>query len=46
MNQDCWQEYEYHVWEDMVRISNPDDIIFEGSWKEFENFCFSPVEAE
>lgn len=46
LGQDCWQEYEYHVWEDVVRIGNPDGIIFQGSWKEFEAFCFSPVEAE
>lgn len=43
--QDAWQEYEYHVWEDKVRIDNPDDIIFEGSWEEFEQFCLNPVEA-
>lgn len=46
LNQDCWQEYEYHVWEDMVRIDNPDDIIFEGTWNQFKVFCFNLVETE
>lgn len=42
LNQNSWQEYEYHIWEDKVRISNPDDIIFEGNWSEFQLFCLSP----
>jgi hypothetical protein len=47
MNQDCWQEYEYHVYESRVVITEPNQtgIIFDGTWKEFENFC-SPDKDE
>jgi hypothetical protein len=46
LNQDCWQEYDYHVWEDTVRVTDTENIIFEGSWLAFEEFCFSPAEVE
>lgn len=46
LGQDCWQEYEYHVWEDVVRITDTQNTLFEGSWKEFEAFCRQPVEVE
>ena len=46
LKQDCWQEYEYHVWEDTVRVTDTEEILFEGSWEEFEAFCFQPTEAE
>ena len=35
MNQDCWQEYEYHVYENKVVVKNPTEVIFSGSWNEF-----------
>ena len=35
MNQDCWQEYEYHVYENKVVVKNPTKVIFSGSWNEF-----------
>ena len=35
MNQDCWQDYEYHVYENKVVVKNPTEVIFEGSWNEF-----------
>ena len=35
MNQDCWQEYEYHVYEKHVVVKNPTEVIFSGSWNEF-----------
>ena len=35
MNQDCWQEYEYHVYENKVVVKDPTEVIFEGSWNEF-----------
>jgi hypothetical protein len=37
---DCWQEYEYHVYEDSVVVKNPDEVIFDGSWEEFRHFCY------
>lgn len=45
-NQDSWQDYEYHVFEDAVVVKNPSDIIFAGSWEDFEQFCLSPNELE
>ena len=35
LNQDCWQDYEYHVYENKVVVKNPDEVIFSGSWNEF-----------
>ena len=35
---DCWQDYEYHVYEDKVVVKNPTEVIFSGSWKEFLSF--------
>jgi len=52
----CGQEYEYHIYEDHVRViengvrvienswDNPDRTIFDGSWAEFLDFC-SDAEA-
>ena len=37
---DCWQDYEYHVYEDSVVVKNPTEVIFEGSWDEFHSFCY------
>ena len=34
-NQDCWQEYEYHVYEKHVVVKNPNEVIFDGYWSEF-----------
>jgi hypothetical protein len=34
-NQECWQDYEYHVYENKVVIKNPGEVIFSGSWNEF-----------
>ena len=39
LGQDCWQEYEYHVFENKVVVQNPTEVIFSGSWKEFSEFC-------
>ena len=36
---DCWQDYEYHVYEDKVVVKNPTEVIFEGAWNEFKEFC-------
>jgi len=35
LNQDAFQDYEYHVYENKVVVKNPDEVIFEGSWNEF-----------
>lgn len=40
LNQDCWQDYEYHVYEDKVVVKNPTEVIFEGSWDNFHSFCY------
>jgi hypothetical protein len=37
---DCWQEYEYHVYEDKVVVKNPTEVIFSGTWDEFHSFCY------
>ena len=36
---DCWQDYEYHVYENKVVVKNPSEVIFEGSWDNFRTFC-------
>lgn len=36
---DCWQDYEYHVYEDKVVVKNPTEVIFEGTWNRFKAFC-------
>ena len=41
---DCWQEYEYHVYEDTVVVKSIDDreqVIFNGTWQAFKEFCCS-----
>lgn len=43
---DCWQDYEYHVYEDKVVVKDPTAVIFEGTWEEFAQFCLDPVSAE
>ena len=42
-NQDCWQEYEYHVYENKVVVKDPTEVIFEGSYEEFMSFCYDDV---
>lgn len=36
---DCWQDYEYHVFENKVVVKNPTEVIFEGTWTDFLEFC-------
>ena len=43
---DCWQDYEYHVYEDKVVVKDPTAVIFEGTWEEFAQFCLDPISAE
>lgn len=35
LGQNCWQDYEYHVYENKVVVKNPTEVIFSGSWNEF-----------
>jgi hypothetical protein len=42
---DCWQEYEYHVYENSVVVKNPDEVIFDGTWDEFHTFCYDKQTA-
>jgi hypothetical protein len=42
---DCFQDYEYHVYEDKVIVKDPTAAIFEGTWEEFAQFCLDPVSA-
>ena len=37
---DCWQEYEYHVYEDKVVVKDPTEVIFSGTWDKFHGFCY------
>jgi len=39
----CWQDYEYHVYEDTVVVKNPDQVIFNGTWQDFRKFCYDKV---
>ena len=41
--QACWQEYEYHVYDGIVIVKNPTEVIFEGSYEEFMSFCYDKV---
>jgi len=43
---DCWQEYEYHVYDNKVIVKNPDEVIFEGTWDEFHSFCYEEETSE
>ncbi len=36
---DCGQEYEYHVYENKVVVKNPTEVIFSGTWRQFNEFC-------
>jgi hypothetical protein len=49
LGRDDGQEYEYHITDKMVTVilngwSEPDEIIFEGSYEEFFDFCLEKVE--
>jgi hypothetical protein len=43
LDQDSWQEYEYHVFEDKVIVysgcNKENNILFNGSWTDFAEFC-------
>ena len=37
---DCWQDYEYHIYEDKVVVKNPNEVIYSGDWEGFQAFCY------
>jgi hypothetical protein len=39
LEQDCGQEYEYHVFRDMVKVLAYDKLVFEGTWTELFQKC-------
>lgn len=39
-DKDCWQDYEYHVYENRVRVNTWDETIFDGTWLEFNEWAF------
>ena len=43
---DCGQDYEYHVYENNVIVKDPTEVIFEGTWKQFAQFCLDPISVE
>ena len=43
---ECWQDYEYHVYENKVVVKNPSEVIFEGTWNEFHSFCYDGEDEE
>jgi hypothetical protein len=40
-NQDCGQEYEYHVHQDKIVVKDPDNTLFEGTWEEFQEYVIN-----
>jgi len=36
---ECWQDYEYHVYENRVVIKNPNTVIFSDTYEQFSTFC-------
>ena len=47
LGEDHWQDYEYHVWPNLVRVFNGYDVkIFEGTWSEFQAWCNSDDDEE
>ena len=54
VGRDHWQDYEYHVYETKVIVkscatvydSGHYQVIFEGTWQEFAQFCLDPISAE
>jgi len=42
---DCHQDYEYHVYQNRVIVKDPCEVIFDGSWEEFYDFCYDEETA-
>ena len=45
LNQDCGQDYEYHVWNDKVKITCHGDVEFYGTWQELVTYCAEDAHA-
>ena len=51
---DYSQDYEYHVYDDKVIVQNcntvydsgHNQVIFDGTWEDFAQFCLDPISAE
>ena len=41
LDQDCWQDYEYHVYNGYVKVTKnrQESLLFHGTWEEFTEFC-------
>ena len=39
LNQNCSQDYEYHIFEGRIVVKDPTNVIFDGDYDEFVNFC-------
>jgi hypothetical protein len=54
LSRDYGQDYEYHVYDDKVVVQNCNtvydsghkQVIFDGTWEEFGQFCLDPISAE
>lgn len=38
-DQYCGQDYEYHVYDNLVVVKNPGEVIFSGTWDALHDFC-------
>ena len=45
LNQDSGQEYEYHIFQDNIVVKDPVDVIFDGSWEEFQEEIINVLET-
>ena len=40
LGHDCWQEYEYHIRPNSVKVTTGDGYsLFNGTWEDFLDFC-------
>ena len=40
LGHDCWQEYEYHIRPNSVKVTDGDGYsLFNGTWQDFADFC-------
>ena len=54
LGRDHWQDYEYHVYDNKVIVQNcntvydsgHNQVIFDGTWEDFAQFCLDPISAE
>jgi hypothetical protein len=45
IGQDCGQDYEYHIHVDNIVVKDPDNIIFDGTLEEFQEFIINEQEC-